>query len=134
MPFESFLSISLVVAILCSLLSLFSVSCLLLLTRRHFRSRFSPQHCGPEKPRIQIGVLSHSLIRLLVCLDHSLTYFAHSRARGTVIRWLFILGFSLFLPTVNKKGFFFMLFDAASTASTASIGAIQPRHFSPFDS
>ena len=65
-------------------------------------------HCGPESPRILIGVLGHSLVHSLIralrslvrllcptrfarvlCCAHllagSLAHFAHSLARGTVI-------------------------------------------------
>ena len=31
-------------------------------------------HCGPEQPRIQPEVLRHSLLRLLVRLQHSLIH------------------------------------------------------------
>ena len=64
-------------------------------------------HYGRKLPRIQIGVLGHSLVRLLVpshrSLVRSLAHFAHSLARGTVNDWMAIL--SVFFPIFDHSAF-----------------------------
>jgi len=65
-------------------------------------------HYGRKLPRIQIGVLGHSLVRLLVpshrSLVCSLAHFAHSLARGTVNYYMAILSV------------FFLIFDRSADA------------------
>ena len=73
----------------------------------------SPLHCGPDQPRIQTGVLDHSLVCLLIRLHRSLVpslaHFAHSLARGTENDCMAILSvfFSIFDHSVrlDKKIF-----------------------------
>ena len=54
-------------------------------------------HGGPEQPRIQTGVLGHSLVSSLVCLHRSLVYSLTSLTPLLVgqcmIGWLFYLCF-----------------------------------------
>ena len=73
-------------------------------------------HCGPDNPRIQTGVLDHSLVHSLAPLTCLLTphyslrsraplaHFTRSLACGKVNDWLFILCFSLFWTIVRPGG------------------------------